>query len=137
MQMTRFAFVTAVWIGLTAPSALAAQGGSAPGSTAQESDADAPASVAPTSTLPVSIDRIRQRLAAIPEPPEGRRNLINLSYYVDVYARAPALEVLQDFDLDSETVAYGSPTHAEMLEASTPREWRPRAISIGNLFRWR
>lgn len=104
--------------------------------TAQESDAE-PAVTAPSTTeLPVSLDRIKRRLAS-QEVEEGRRSLLNLSFYVDVYARAPAIDILQGINLESESVSYGAPTHSEMLEAATPREWRPRAISTGNLFGWR
>jgi len=113
--------------GLAAPVAAAAQ----------EPDAE-PAVAAPdTGRLPVSLDRIRQRLETTAEAQEGRRDLLDLSFYIDVYARAPAIELLRNFDLDSETVSYGAPTHLEMREAATPREWRPRTISTGNLFGWR
>lgn len=105
--------------------------------TAQESDAE-PAVTAPkTTALPVSLDRIKRRLASQEAVEEGRRSLLNLSFYVDVYARAPAIDILQGINLESESVSYGAPTHSEMLEAVTPREWRPRAISTGNLFGWR
>ena len=132
MQQMRFAFVAAVAMGLAAPAAPAAQEG--PG--ALESAVDAPDAAAQDYALPGSFERIKRRMAATREPQDGRR-LLNLSYYVDVYARAPAIELLRDFDLESETVSYGSPTHLEMLKAATPREWRPRAISTGNLFGWR
>lgn len=136
MQLTRFAFVAAVGIGLATPAAPAAQEASGGRPAVREPDTDGPAAAAETYALPGSLERIKRRMAAAREPRDGRR-LLNLSYYVDVYARAPAIEILQNFDLDSETVSYGSPTHLEMLEAATPREWRPRAITTGNLFRWR
>jgi hypothetical protein len=85
----------------------------------------------------VSLERIKRRMAATERTQEGRRGLLDLNFYVDVYARAPAIEFLQNFDLNSEAVSYGAPTHTEMLEVATPREWRPRAISTGNLFGWR
>ena len=136
MQLMRFAFVAAVVMGLAAPAASVAQEGPGAGSGALASAVDAPDAAAEDYALPGSFERIKRRMAATREPQDGRR-LLNLSYYVDVYARAPAIELLRDFDLDSETVSYGSPTHLEMLEAATPREWRPRAISTGNLFGWR
>ena len=106
------------------------------GDAVQEAGADAGVATVEETKLPVSFDRIKRRMAALEERGDGR-DLLDLSYYIDVYARAPALDLLRNFDLDSETVSYGSPTHTEMLEAVTPREWRPRAISTGNLFRWR
>ena len=127
MRPTLFSFAVALGIGLAAPVAAAAQ----------EPDAETAVEAVDASALPVSLERIKRRLAATERTQEGRRGLLNLNFYVDVYARAPAIELLRDFDLDSETVSYGSPTHREMLEAATPREWRPRAISTGNLFGWR
>ena len=134
MSLTRFAVVAAVGMGLAAPAAAAAQEASATRAAAREPGAEAPAAEA--SALPVSLERIKRRMAAVREAGNGRK-LLNLNYYVDVYARAPSIELFRDFDPDGEAVSYGSPTHLEMLEAVTPREWRPRAVSTGNLFGWR
>ena len=127
MRLVRSSFTVAIWIGLALPVAGAAQ----------EPEAKSAVEVVDASELPVSLDRIKRRMAETAPAEEGRRGLLNLNFYVDVYARAPAIELLRNFDLDSETVSYGSPTHREMLEAATPREWRPRAISTGNLLGWR
>ena len=137
MSLTRFACVAAaVGMGLAAPAAAAAQ--EAPGAPATRAPgAEAPAAAAEASALPVSLERIKRRMAAVREAGDGRRKLLNLNYYVDVYARAPSIELFRDFDPDGETVSYGSLTHLEMLEAVTPREWRPRAVSTGNVFSWR
>lgn len=137
MSLTRFACVAAaVGMGLAAPAAAGAQEASgAPA--ARAPGAEAPAAAAEASALPVSLERIKRRMAAVRETGNGRRKLLNLNYYVDVYARAPSIEIFRDFDPDGETVSYGSPTHLEMLEAVTPREWRPRAVSTGNVFSWR
>ena len=126
MRLVLLSFTVALGMGLAVPVAAAAQ---AP-------EAETAVETADASRLPVSLERIKRRMAA-ERTREGRRGLLDLNFYVDVYARAPAIEILRDFDPDSETVSYGSPTHREMLEASTPREWRPRAISTGNLFGWR
>ena len=136
MQPTLLALVVVAGLGFTAPPALAAQELGAGAATPEPGESRA-VDAAESSGLPVSLERIKRRMAATRETQEGRRGLLNLSYYVDVYARAPAVELLRNFDPDSETVSYGSPTHREMLEAATPREWRPRAISTGNLFGWR
>lgn len=116
----------ALGIGLAAPTVV----------TAQESNGEPAVTARDSTRLPVSLDRIKRRLAS-QEAEEGRRSLLNLNFYVDVYARAPALDILQGINPESESVSYGAPTHSEMLEAVTPREWRPRAISTGNLFGWR
>lgn len=127
MRLVHVSFTVAFGIGLVVPAAAGAQEPEAPG----------PVETVDASRLPVSLERIKRRMAAAEHTREGRRGLLDLNFYVDVYARAPAIELLRDFDLDSENVSYGSPTHREMLEAATPREWRPRAISTGNLFGWR
>lgn len=138
MSLTRFACVAAaVGVGLAAPAATSAQEAPGAPAAARESGAEAPAAAAEASALPVSLERIKRRMAAVREAGDGRRKLLNLNYYVDVYARAPSIELFRDFDPDGETVSYGSPTHLEMLEAVTPREWRPRAVSTGNVFGWR
>ena len=77
---------------------------------------------------PVSLDRIKRRMAALPAGEE--RLLLRLTARVDVYARAQAVEVLQGFNVESWTsllggrtggaIAYGSPTHNETINAMTP-----------------
>lgn len=128
MRTTLLSLTVFLGIGFSAPVATVA---------AQEPEENTAVETANPSAFPVSLDRIKRRMAATEHTQDGRRGLLNLNFYVDVYARAPAIELLRDFDLDSETVSYGSPTHLEMLQAVTPREWRPRAISTGNLFGWR
>ena len=91
--------------------------------------------------LPVSLARIRQRLAALPA--DERRLLLRLSTRVNVYARAQAGEVLQGFNVESWNsplggrtgggIAYGSPTHNEMVNAMTPAFWRERSSSLAGI----
>ncbi|MYD87694.1 MAG: hypothetical protein F4Y14_16815 [Acidobacteria bacterium] len=127
MRLVHISFTVALGLGLGVPAVAGAQ----------EPDAPSAVETVDASRLPVSLERIKRRMAAAEATREGLRGLLDLNFYIDVYARAPAIELLRDFDLDSENVSYGSPTHREMLEAATPREWRPRAISTGNLFGWR
>ena len=91
--------------------------------------------------LPVSLARIKQRLAALPA--DERRLLLRVSTRVNVYARAQAGEVLQGFNVESWNsplggragggIAYGSPTHNEMVNAATPAFWRQRAASLAGI----
>ena len=91
--------------------------------------------------LPVSLARIKQRLAALPA--DERRLLLRVSTRVNVYARAQAGEVLQGFNVESWNsplggragggIAYGSPTHNEMVNAATPAFWRQRASSLAGI----
>ena len=91
--------------------------------------------------LPVSLARIKQRLASLPA--DERRLLFRVSTRVNVYARAQAGEVLQGFNVESWNsplggragggIAYGSPTHNEMVNAATPAFWRQRASSLAGI----
>lgn len=91
--------------------------------------------------LPVSLDRVRRRMATLPADED--RLLFRLTARVNVYARAQAVEILRGFNVESWTsllggrtgggIAYGSPTHNEMVNAATPAFWRERASSLGGI----
>ncbi len=106
--------------------------------TASAQDSALGANLTEVPDLPVSINRIRERIASQPERGETHMPL-RLTYRLNVYGRAPAMEFLQNFIVvDTAPAAYGGPSHAEMMEVMTPKEWRPRAISSGNLLgNWR
>jgi len=75
------------------------------------------------SRLPIDLRRIERqfRQGQIRE----ERNGLNLSYFVDVFARAPQLKIVTKEDnLEYGQAPYGGPTHRQMLEAMTPREYR-------------
>ena len=85
--------------------------------------------------LPVDLQRIQRQLrqAAVREERDG----LNLRYFVDVYGRAPRIELFSPTDvLLTGPIPYGAPTHREMIEAITPREYRAPAADLGALFRW-
>ena len=85
--------------------------------------------------LPVDVDRIHRQLreASSREESDGLR----LRYFIDVYGQAPPLVIFgPEANLSAGPVPYGAPTHKEMLEQMTPREYRPPAADIGALFRW-
>lgn len=91
--------------------------------------------------LPVSLDRIRHRMATVGT--EESRLRLRLTERVNVYARAQAVEVLRGFNVESwnslmggrtgAAIAYGSPTHNEMVTAATPEFWRQRSSSLAGL----
>lgn len=118
--------------GLAAPAA--AQSGPAPTGTSGRSPDRAVAAV-DVSRLPVDLRRIERefRQTTIREERDG----LNLRYFVDVYGRAPAIVLFtREDNLLSGPVPYGAPTHREMLDMMTPREYRAPAADFGNLFRW-
>ena len=85
--------------------------------------------------LPISLERIKRQLARLPVRDE-ERNLLYLSYYVEVYGRAPRINVIQNFDIHNGQVPYGAPSHAEMIAVTTPREFRTPALMSFPLFGW-
>ena len=95
--------------------------------------------------LPVSIDKIKRRLAAL--SPYEQSLLRSLTERVDVYARELAVEILHNFNVESwasplggrtgGAIAHGAPTHNENMSAMTPAFWRQRAASMGGFgFSW-
>ena len=85
--------------------------------------------------LPISLERIKRQLDRLPVRDE-ERNLLYLSYYVEVYGRAPRINVIQNFDIHNGQVPYGAPSHAEMIAVATPREFRTPALMSFPLFGW-
>ena len=87
------------------------------------------------SRLPLNLDRIQRELrqSAIREEREG----LNLRYVVDVYGQAPPLVLIgPDDDLVYGPVPQGAPTHREMIEQVTPKEYRAPAADFSALLRW-
>lgn len=118
-------------LGLAQP-ALAQSAAQPTGTSGRGGDA---VTVVDVSRLPVDIRRIERefRQTTIREERDG----LNLRYFVEVYGRAPELVILTEQDnLFYGPVPYGAPTHREMLEMMTPKEYRAPAADFGNLFRW-
>ena len=87
------------------------------------------------SRLPLNLDRIQRGLlqSAIREERQG----LNLHYVVDVYGQAPPLVIFGPEDhLVFGPVPYGAPTHKEMLEQITPREYRAPIADFSAFLRW-
>ena len=75
------------------------------------------------SRLPIDLQRIERqfRQGQIRE----ERNGLNLRYFVDVFAPAPKIKLFSKEDnLEYGPAPYGGPTHSEMLEVMTPRQYR-------------
>jgi len=87
------------------------------------------------SRLPLNLDRIQRELrqSAIREERQG----LNLRYVVDVYGQAPPLVIFGPEDnLVYGPVPYGAPTHKDMIEHVTPKEYRAPAADFSALLRW-
>ncbi len=77
--------------------------------------------------LPVSLERIKRKQAQVAP---AQSSLLRLDYYVEVYGRAPKIDVLQAFDVHSGPVPYGAPTHAELLSLILPPESRTSPLLL-------
>ncbi len=87
------------------------------------------------SRLPLNLERIQRELrkSTIREERDG----LMLRYQVEVYGRAPQIELFGPEDnLTTGPVPYGAPTHQEMIDHVTPREFRSPVMDFGALFRW-
>src|SRR5687768_12436438 len=83
------------------------------------------------SRLPIDLRRIEKgfRQTTIREERDG----LNLRYFVDVYAKAPNIVLFTPEDnLVFGPAPYGGPTHREMLEMMTPREFRASGMMLGS-----
>ena len=75
------------------------------------------------SRLPIDMKRIEQRFRQGQIHEE--RNGLNLRYFVDVFAKAPNIVLFTKEDnLQYGQVPNSAPTHSDMLEMMTPREYR-------------
>jgi hypothetical protein len=119
MRVIALALIVAV---LAAPASLAAQ---------EQPPAQAPPKAPQVPTpeqveaaqreLPVSVERIRRKLA---QQPATKTDGLRLDYYVEVYGRYSKIDLFADIDPKAGAVQYGSPTHAEFLNLVTPQEFK-------------
>jgi hypothetical protein len=87
------------------------------------------------SKLPVNLDRIQRQLQQTNVREE--RDGLNLRYIIDVYGRAPRIELFpKQENLLTGPVPYGAPTHREVLQQLTPQEFSAPAADLGSFFRW-
>jgi hypothetical protein len=114
---------------LAASQSAYAQGSAGDSPPAQES------SEIDVSRLPIDLQRIHRELqeSSIREERDG----LNLRYVVSVYGQAPPIVVFgPDDDLVNGPVPSTAPTHKDMIEHVTPKEYRAPAADLGALARW-
>ena len=62
---------------------------------------------------------------------------LNLRYYVSVYAPSPSIKLFTPLDnLLYGQAPYGGPTHREMMDLITPREYRAPVADFSGVARW-
>ena len=87
------------------------------------------------SRLPIDLERIQRELQQTATREE--RDGLNLRYYVNVTTEAPPIVLFSpDDNLGNGPVPYGGPTHREMLEQMTPKEFRAPVADFNALIRW-
>ena len=87
------------------------------------------------SRLPLDLHRIQQRLQQDRARDESEG--LNLRFTIDVYAKAPPLVIFgPGDDLTNGPVPESAPTHRDMIDQVTPKEYRPPVADFGALARW-
>jgi hypothetical protein len=86
------------------------------------------------SRLGVSLDRIKRELAQAEEADKSP-DALKFSFTVQVVGSAPKIDFLQGFSLNG-AMPYGSPTHQEVLDVVTPREYRSPVIPFSAMAYW-
>ena len=92
---------------------------------------DTVVAIVDVSRLPIDLRRIERsfRQTTIREERDG----LNLRYFVDVYAKAPPIVIITPQDrVEYGPAPYGAPTHHEMLQMMTPREFRASGMMLGS-----
>ena len=88
------------------------------------------------SRLGVSLDRIKRELAQSQAQDEQLRDgAMKLSFTVQVVGQAPKIDLLQGFSLNG-PMAYGAPTHREVLDVVTPQAYRAPAMPLSAITYW-
>jgi hypothetical protein len=91
--------------------------------------------VVDVSRLPINLEKIQRELRQSSEREE--RQGLNIRYIIDVYGEAPPLVFIgPEFDLNYGPVPQSAPTHREMIEHVTPKEYRAPPADLSALLRW-
>ena len=135
MNFSRFACTAVLLLGILlsvsapnvsaqSPAQPAGPSGAQPtGTSGISAETPVPVSGIDVTRLPIDLQRIERRFrqGLIREERDG----LNLRYYVDVFAPAPRIVLFTEQDnLRYGPVPYGGPTHQEMLDMITPRQFR-------------
>jgi len=111
-----------------------------PGLAAQAPKASPPASQSAdqrvnVDRLPLDLQRLERQLRQSVE--KGSWDGFRLRYTVEVYGRAPRIQFFDPKEvLPSGPIPYGAPTHQEMVEVMTPKEYRAPVMDFSALKRW-
>jgi hypothetical protein len=97
--------------------------------------ATAPAAAADSTQYGLNLARIQRGLQKSAERQEY--DGLNLRYYVNVSAPSPSIKLFTPLDnLLYGQAPYGGPTHREMMDLITPREYRAPVADFSGVARW-
>jgi hypothetical protein len=102
--------------------------GAAQAASAQQTSVD-------VNRLPIDLSKVTRELreSAATESRSG----LNIRYRVAVYGQAPRIELFTKQDnLANGPAPYGAPSHRDMLEHVTPKEYRAPYADLSSLLRW-
>ena len=126
MRITSIGFAVALMFGWFAGPLAAQQEAAAPVPAVQ------PSTTIDASKLPLNLSKLHQKLKA---STETRRP--GLTFNIDVIGQAPRIQIFTPGeDLRYGPVPNTTPTHQEMIEIATPREFRSPVMDFSNLMRW-
>jgi hypothetical protein len=80
------------------------------------------------SKMGVSLSRIKRELVQA-QAADQDPNTLKLTFSVQVIGTAPKIDLLEGFAVEG-PVPYGPPTHCEVLDVLTPKEYRGQAFPI-------
>ena len=125
MRLAAIGLTAALVLGLVAGPLEAQQAAPAPAS-----QSSAPVDV---SKLPINLSKLQKKLNESAEAADASR----IRFKVDVVGQAPAIQIFRP----GENLRFGPtpnslPTHQEMIEVATPREFRSPVMDFSNLMRW-
>jgi len=85
--------------------------------------------------LPIDLKRIQRELEQAQDVED--RDGLNLRYTIQIYGAAPPLQIFtEEANLVNGPVPYGAPTHQEIINHITPKEYRAPAADFSALLRW-
>jgi hypothetical protein len=85
--------------------------------------------------LPLNLGRITRELRQSSERRET--DGLNLRFQIDVFGQAPDIQLFtREDNLTTGPVPYGAPTHQQMLQMMTPKEFSAPVADFSALFRW-
>lgn len=85
--------------------------------------------------LGISLSRIRRELQEVETREQQSGEPLRLEFTIDVYGTAPRIDLLENFPV-SGPIPYGPPTHQEVLDQLTPKEFSSPVVPLSSFAFW-